>query len=107
MNSTRDTNYSAGRSEPGASPNRGVPRRKRHRAWRRVGIALLMLVLILGVGRAFLPWAVRNYVNRTLDRNPLYQGNIGQVHIQLWRGAYSIEGVRINKTTGNVPVPFF
>jgi hypothetical protein len=29
------------------------------------------------------------------------------VHIHLWRGAYSIEDVRINKTTGDVPVPFF
>ena len=29
------------------------------------------------------------------------------MHIHLWRGAYSIEDVRINKTTGDVPVPFF
>jgi hypothetical protein len=54
-----------------------------------------------------LPWAVRNYVNRTLDRNPLYAGEIGPVHIHLLRGAYSIQDVRLNKTTGNVPVPFF
>jgi len=50
---------------------------------------------------------VRDYVNRTLDRNPLYAGNIGPVQIHLWRGAYSIQDVRISKTTGNVPVPFF
>ncbi|MDB6034328.1 MAG: hypothetical protein JWM16_4666 [Verrucomicrobiales bacterium] len=54
-----------------------------------------------------MPWGVRNYVNRTLDRNPLYSGDIGKVRIHLWRGAYSIEDIRINKTTGNVPVPFF
>ena len=87
--------------------SRGAPRRKRNPIWRRVGIVLLMLALVLGVGRALLPWAVRNYVNRTLDRNPLYEGNIGKVHIHLWRGAYSIEDVRINKTMGDVPVPFF
>jgi hypothetical protein len=68
---------------------------------------VLVLVALLGIGRAFLPWGVRNYVNRTLDRNPLYSGTIGQVHIQLLRGAYSIQDVRISKTTGNVPVPFF
>jgi hypothetical protein len=107
MKSTRDTTYSAGLAAPGPSPNRGAPRRKRHPIWRRVGIVLLMLALVLGVGRALLPWAVRNYVNRTLDRNPLYEGNIGKVHIHLWRGAYSIEDVRVNKTTGDVPVPFF
>ena len=66
----------------------GAPRRKRHRIWRRVGIILLVLALVLGVGRAILPWAVQNYVNRTLDLNPLYQGNIGEVRIHLWRGAY-------------------
>jgi len=85
----------------------GAPKRKRRRIWRKAGIVLLALALVLGVGRAILPWAVQNYVNRTLDRNPLYQGNIGKVRIHLWRGAYSIEDVRISKTSGNVPVPFF
>jgi hypothetical protein len=37
-----------------------------------------------------LPWFVRDHVNRTLDRNQLYAGNIGQVRIHLWRGAYSV-----------------
>jgi hypothetical protein len=70
-------------------------------------MVLLVLAMVLGVGRLILPWAVRDYVNRTLDRNPLYEGHIGKVQIHLWRGAYSIEDVRINKTTGNVLVPFF
>ncbi len=54
-----------------------------------------------------MPWAVRDYVNRTLDRNQLYSGKIGPVKIHLWRGAYSIQDVHISKTTGNVPVPLF
>jgi hypothetical protein len=72
-----------------------------------VGIVLLALVGLAAVGRAILPWAVRDYVNRTLDRNPLYHGQIGKVRIHLWRGAYSIQDVRISKVSGNVPVPFF
>ena len=104
---TRDIAYSAGITGSGARPNPGFSRHKRHRIWRRGGIVLLALVLVLGVGRAFLPKLVRDYVNRTLDRNPLYDGNIGKVQIHLWRGAYSVEDVRINKTTGDVPVPFF
>jgi hypothetical protein len=60
-----------------------------------------------GFARALLPGAVRDYVNRTLDRNPLYAGSIGEVRIHLWRGAYSIHDVRISKTAGNVPVPLF
>src|SRR5256714_15119419 len=74
---------------------------------RTTGVSLVVLVLIGAAGRAALPWAVRHYVNRTLDRSPLYTGNIGQVQIHLWRGAYSIHDVRISKTTGNVPVPLF
>jgi hypothetical protein len=81
--------------------------RKRHRIWRTIGLILLVLVVLGGTGRAMMPWFVRGYVNRTLDRNPLYDGRIGEVSIHLWRGAYSIQDVRISKTTGNVPVPFF
>jgi hypothetical protein len=68
---------------------------------------LLVIVLIGGVARACMPWAVRDYVNRTLSRNPLYEGKIGRLTIHFWRGAYSIEDVRLSKTSGNVPVPLF
>jgi hypothetical protein len=54
-----------------------------------------------------LPWALRDYVNRTLDRSALYAGNIGAIQFHLWRGAYSIKDVGLRKTTGNVPVPLF
>jgi len=37
----------------------------------------------------------------------MYSGTIGRVQIHLLRGAYSINEVRLSKTTGNVPVPFF
>src|SRR5206468_1027843 len=68
---------------------------KKRRAWLRLSIFIFVLALVLAVGRAILPWFVRDYVNRTLDRNPLYSGNIGQVQIHLLRGAYSIHDVRI------------
>jgi len=83
------------------------PKTKRRRWWWTVGIVLLVLAVILGVGRAIMPWAVRDYVNRTLDRSPMYSGRIGPVRIHLWRGAYSIDNVRISKTTEDVPVPLF
>ena len=68
---------------------------------------MLALVLMASIGRVILPSAVRAYVNQTLDRNPLYTGTIGEVDIHLWRGAYSIQDVRISKIAGHVPVPFF
>ncbi len=94
-----------------SEPQRGAkaePRpRKAHRFWRTLGIIVLVLVVLGGVGRAIMPWAVRKYVNRTLDRSVLYSGRIGPVEIHLIRGAYSITDVRISKTTGDIPVPFF
>lgn len=81
--------------------------RKRHGLWRKLGLTLLILAAVLGALRAILPWFLRDYVNRTLDRNILYEGRIGDVEIHLWRGAYSIHNIQISKRTGNVPVPFF
>jgi hypothetical protein len=107
MKNTRDPAHPPALTVPSPSPGSAAPTRKRRRTWRRVGIVLLVLAVVLGIGRAILPWAVRDYVNRTLDRSPLYAGRIGEVRIHLLRGAYSIEDVRLNKTAGSIPVPFF
>jgi hypothetical protein len=72
-----------------------------------VRYALLGAVILLVIARLMAPWAIRRYVNRTLDRGQLYQGQIGEVQLHLWRGAYSMQDVRLVKMTGNVPVPLF
>src|SRR4051812_42921684 len=84
-----------------------APRKKRRRWGRIGGVAFLFIIVLLVIGRLMLPWALRSYVNRTLDQNPLYDGKIGDIDVHLWRGAYSIQDVRLVKTTGNVPVPLF
>lgn len=81
-----------------------VQSKGRHRRRWAVGV-LVVLALGAGVLRIFLPAIVRDYVNRTLDRNLLYQGRIGEVEIHLLRGAYSLHDVHISQRTGNVPVP--
>lgn len=74
----------------------------------RVQLALLAALVVLLVGlRLALPFIVKNYVNRTLDEMPEYDGRIGDVDIHLWRGAYSVQRIEIVKTDGDVPVPFF
>src|SRR3954452_587111 len=77
----------------------------RRRRWRTFGIVVIIVVIVLGVGRAVLPWTLRHYVNRTLDRAELYRGKIGDLQVHLLRGAYSIHDVSISKVTGDVPVP--
>ncbi len=72
---------------------------------------LLWIVIVLAgaivIARAMLPFWVRDYVNRRLSEMENYRGHVADVDIHLWRGAYSVHGVEIKKTTGHVPVPFF
>jgi hypothetical protein len=96
----------SGRKSDSKAEPKTEPKKRRSR-WRRFGIFLLVLIVILGIGRAMLPWALRSYVNRTIDQSPLYDGKIGDIEVHLWRGAYSIKEVRLVKTTGSVPVPLF
>lgn len=70
-----------------------------------IGYAIVAGLLI--AARVALPWFVQDYVNRTLSRSPAYDGEIGDVDLHLYRGAYQIEDVHIVKTEGAVPVPLF
>lgn len=85
-----------------------TPRRRRRRRIRRV-IGILLAVLIAGViaARLALPSYLRGYVNRVIDQSRDYDGSVGAVEINLWRGAYAIADVKIVKTTRAIPVPFF
>jgi hypothetical protein len=80
---------------------------KKRRFWRRLLIVLAVLSGILVAARLAAPTFVRNYVNDVIDQNPLYDGEIGDVSIHLYRGAYSIENIRIVKTTGGTVAPLF
>src|SRR4051812_31046256 len=69
-------------------------------------IAIVLIVAIVIVHLMLDIW-VRDYVNRKLSEIEGYRAHVAAVHVQLWRGAYTIHGVEIKKTDGNVPVPFF
>jgi uncharacterized protein YhdP len=62
-------------------------------------------ILLLGV-RAALPVFVKRFVNDKLDELPGYSGHVEDIDLSLWRGAYQINGLRVVKTGGKVPVPF-
>lgn len=105
------------RSPSGASPSgdgggdgkgkaKKKPRRKRS-WWRVLGILLMLLVVAVVAARLALPRFLVWYVNRTIDQNPMYDGKIRDIDVHLLRGSYSINDIRLLKTTGNVPVPLF
>jgi len=76
---------------------------RRPRTW--IAIALTVAAVLIGI-RAVLPIVVERYVNKTLSGLDGYSGRVEDIDLSLWRGAYQIEGLRIVKTGGKVPVPF-
>ena len=65
-------------------------------------IGLIALVLILHIT---LPYVVRDYLNGKLADMGEYKGEITDVDLAWWRGAYQINGLNIRKEDGKVPVP--
>jgi len=74
---------------------------KRRSRW---GVSLLVVLGALVGLRLALPWILEDYVNRQLAALEGYWGQVEDVDVALWRGAYQIQGVQIekeNKQDGN------
>jgi hypothetical protein len=68
-------------------------------------IFLLTFIAIVVAFRLCLPVIAKNYINRQLNQDPLYHGNVSDVRIHLWRGAYSIVGLDIQRVKGQKDFP--
>lgn len=68
--------------------------------WTVVGLVALLIALHIA-----LPYAVRHYLNEKLADMGEYRGQVTDVDLALWRGAYKINGLKIVKVEGKVPVP--
>lgn len=78
--------------------------RRRDKLFLTVGIALTALLAV----RIALPYVIENVVNRQLAAVDGYDGRIEDVDLGIWRGAASIEGIHIVRTTeGRHNEPFF
>lgn len=65
-----------------------------------------VVAVLFGI-RLALPYVLKDYVNRQLNKSKDYSGSIGDVTVHLWRGAYQVHDIHIYKTGGEIPVPFF
>lgn len=66
----------------------------------------LAFILILIVFRLYLPTLAKNYVNDVLANIPGYYGEVKDIDISLFRGAYVIKGMYLNKVNAKTQVPF-
>lgn len=67
-----------------------------------LGIAVLLLIL-----NFLLEPIVLRYVNKTLSEIEGYRGEVKDIDIALWRGAYRIDSLKLDKLDGQFPEPFF
>ncbi|MEO5961156.1 MAG: DUF748 domain-containing protein [Opitutaceae bacterium] len=81
---------------------------QRVRAWpRRVVFVVAAIAVVLLAARIALPFVVKRQVNARLQHIPGYVGQVGDVGIHLWRGAYSLHEIGIYRQEGALRQPFF
>ena len=64
------------------------------------------LLVLIGL-RIALPYILLRLVNKELTHIPGYTGHVDDLDVALFRGAYVIKHIKIEKTGGKIPVPFF
>jgi hypothetical protein len=68
---------------------------------------LVGVLLVLVAVRIALPFVVRDQLNTRMAQMGEYSGEVERVRLALWRGAYVLYDLDIQKVSGDVPVPFF
>ncbi|CAL65036.1 DUF748 domain-containing protein [Christiangramia forsetii] len=72
---------------------------------KRIIIPLIILLLLIGA-RLYLPIWAKGYINKVLADIPGYYGQVDDIDISLYRGAYTINGMYLNKVDAETQIPF-
>ncbi len=72
---------------------------------KRYLIPVSIIVFFIAI-RLLLPYMVKKYVNGVLADIPGYYGQVEDIDLALWRGAYVIHGLYLNKVEASSNVPF-
>ena len=75
-------------------PTPAASRRSRRKRW--LALLLMLIALLIAARLALVPLVIWQ-VNAVLDQDPLYEGEIQDLSLSLWRGAYTIYGIRLDK----------
>jgi hypothetical protein len=65
-----------------------------------------LLILLIAI-RIALPYILLKLVNKELQNIPGYTCHVDDIDVALIRGAYKINMIKLEKTGGKMPVPFF
>ncbi|QIE60687.1 DUF748 domain-containing protein [Rasiella rasia] len=72
---------------------------------KRYTIPIIILALLIAA-RIYLPYWVKDYINEVLADIPGYYGQVEDVDMALYRGAYVVEGMYLDKVDADTQVPF-
>jgi hypothetical protein len=67
---------------------------------------LIALAGVLVVVRLLLPSWIHGYLDRRIEHMGPYHGSMADIHLQIWRGSYSIQNLRIDKIGAPPNEPF-
>ncbi len=70
-------------------------------------IVLGSVFVLLSAIRIALPYILLKLVNKELQHLHGYVGHVDDIDVALIRGAYKIKSIKLEKTGGKIPVPFF
>ncbi len=80
---------------------------KKQRGFKKKRYTIPVVILILLIAfRLYLPTLVKNKINKVLADIPGYYGLVEDIDIALFRGAYVINGMYLNKGNATSQVPF-
>ncbi|WP_010227739.1 DUF748 domain-containing protein [Gillisia marina] len=82
-------------------------KKKKRKAYKkkRYTAPLVILVLLIAA-RIYLPYWLKDHVNEVLAEIPGYYGQVEDIDVSLYRGAYEIKGMYLNKVNADTQVPF-
>jgi hypothetical protein len=68
---------------------------------------VIFIIIILIIIRLSLPYFLLNYVTKQINKIPEYRAKIADLHVNLWRGSYTLVNIQLWKKNKNLRVPFF
>lgn len=83
-------------------PNQKKRKRYKKKRYKLPVIIIALLILL----RIYLPTYVKNQINKTLASIPGYYGEIKDVNIALYKGAYVLDSLYLNKVEAKTQVPY-
>ncbi|MAZ29606.1 MAG: hypothetical protein CL868_21340 [Cytophagaceae bacterium] len=90
-----------------SSGTKAKPTKNKRRAYKKKRFLIPTIIIVaLIIFRILLPGIVKNYINKVLADIPGYYGQVSDIDIALYRGAYVIDGLYLNKVNAKTQVPF-